>query len=249
MKYLCLLLIALMSFNAYSQKIWRGLVVEKENRCSPYDKKKQYPYSAKIEHDIVASMNNQVYGPYTGKYFKSIKNTDIEHIVASSEAHNSGLCRASAALRAQFSQDLLNLTLASPAVNRCSTTGKCGLDAGEWMPKINKCWFANRVVKIKQKYSLSVDSQEVRSLEAVLSNCTSFDMIYTARGSVVATTAPVAPQVQMVGQENALAKYDDNDNGRITCKEARNHGIAPVGKKHPAYKHMNDRDNDGWVCE
>tara|TARA_Y100001934_G_C12002549_1_gene608362 strand:- start:431 stop:610 length:180 start_codon:yes stop_codon:yes gene_type:complete len=56
-----------------------------------------------------------------------------------------------------FATDLLNLTLAAPKVNRCSGTGKCGKDAAEWIPAINKCWFANRVWRIKAKYDLSVD--------------------------------------------------------------------------------------------
>ena len=46
-----------------------------------------------------------------------------------------------------------------------------------------------------------------------------------------------------------LALYDDNGNGRITCKEARAHGIAPVPRDHPAYSYMDDRDGDGVVCE
>ena len=43
--------------------------------------------------------------------------------------------------------------------------------------------------------------------------------------------------------------YDDNGNGRITCAEARAHGIAPVRSDHPAYPYMNDADGDGVVCE
>ena len=46
-----------------------------------------------------------------------------------------------------------------------------------------------------------------------------------------------------------LACYDDNRNGRITCKEARAHGIAPVPRGHPAYPYMHDGDGDGVVCE
>ena len=46
-----------------------------------------------------------------------------------------------------------------------------------------------------------------------------------------------------------LALYDDNGNGRITCAEARTHGIAPVRRNHPAYPHMTDGDSDGVVCE
>ncbi len=47
----------------------------------------------------------------------------------------------------------------------------------------------------------------------------------------------------------ALALWDDNGNGGITCAEARAHGIAPVRRGHPAYQYMLDRDDDGVVCE
>ena len=36
---------------------------------------------------------------------------------------------------------------------------------------------------------------------------------------------------------------------RRGCAEARAHGIAPVHRDHPAYQYMNDRDDDGIVCE
>jgi hypothetical protein len=32
---------------------WRGLVVAPENRCSPYDRQRDYPYPQSIEQDIV----------------------------------------------------------------------------------------------------------------------------------------------------------------------------------------------------
>lgn len=46
-----------------------------------------------------------------------------------------------------------------------------------------------------------------------------------------------------------LTLYDDNRNGRISCAEARAHGIAPVYSTHPAYPYMTDADGDGVVCE
>ena len=46
-----------------------------------------------------------------------------------------------------------------------------------------------------------------------------------------------------------VAQWDDNGNGRITCAEARRHGIAPVRRGHPAYAYMRDGDSDGVVCE
>ena len=43
--------------------------------------------------------------------------------------------------------------------------------------------------------------------------------------------------------------WDDDGNGRVTCAEARRHGIAPVPRGHPAYAYMRDGDGDGVVCE
>ena len=87
--------------------------------------------SQSAEQRIVAGMGGIIYGPYTGIWFASTSEADIEHIVARSEAHDSGLCAADAATRRQFAGDLLNLTLASPAVNRSQKSGK---DAAEWLP-------------------------------------------------------------------------------------------------------------------
>lgn len=217
------------------------LPIEPESRCSIYDKSEQYPYPQNVEDAVVASMNGVVYGPYTGRYFDNDRQTDIEHIVAASEGHDSGLCDSSASKRIQFATDIQNLTLASPEVNRCSAGGKCGYDAAEWMPEKNKCWFANRVVEVKLKYGLSVDRAEADALDAVLSECDSVEMVYF----------PAKAMKQSEGAElnHALDLYDTNRNGRITCSEAIAHGIAPVSSEHSAYEHMSDKDGDGVVCE
>ena len=51
--------------------------------------------------------------------------------------------------------------------------------------------------------------------------------------------------------DDVLSRYDDNRNGRITCKEARRHGLAPMHRSHPAFRYMRDCDCDcdGVVCE
>ncbi len=243
MRYLLTFLyLAIFSINSYAdQHVWRSLIVEPENRCSSYDKSEQYPYPQSVEDEIVENMGGVVYGPYTGRYFDNDRETDIEHIVAASEGHDSGLCEATASKRIQFATDQLNLTLAAPKVNRCGVGGKCGLDPAEWLPQKNKCWFANRVVEIKKKYDLSVDQAEANALEAILSKCDSFEMIFY----------PVSSSIDTDSSESvdALTLYDTNRNGRITCSEARAHGIAPVSSDHPAYEHMNDSDGDGIVCE
>ena len=147
-------------------------------------------------------------------------------------------------LRRRFASDPLNLTLAAPAVNRCGAGGKCGFDSAEWQPPMNQCWLAARVVAVKRKYGLSVDRREAAALERVLAGCDSTAMIVT---HAAGTTA--APRDAPAASSDALHLYDDNRNGRITCAEARRHGIAPVPRSHPAYIHMYDRDGDGVVCE
>ena len=54
---------------AASAETWRGLTVAPENRCSPYERKRDYPYSQSVEQDIVRGLG-AVYGPYTGDLFR-----------------------------------------------------------------------------------------------------------------------------------------------------------------------------------
>lgn len=221
-----------------------ALVVAPESRCSPYDSD-SFPYSQSVEQQIVARMGGRIYGPYTGTTFGDTSETDIEHIVAKSEAHDSGLCGASAQTRRTFAGDLLNLTLASPRVNRHQKSGK---DFAEWTPALNKCWFADTIIKVKFKYRLTVDSRERAALERTLQGCTSVAMVFVQAPRQRAHPAQQQAQPAQPANSN-WQQWDTNGNGRITCAEARAAGIAPVHRGHPAYSRMNDRDNDGVVCE
>ena len=58
-----------------------------------------------------------------------------------------------------------------------------------------------------------------------------------------------AAAVDDLGPDHPLTLYDDNGNGRISCSEARAHGIAPVYWWHPAYPYMTDSDGNGVVCQ
>ena len=224
---------------------YRGIEVAPESRCAPYDRS-DYRYSQALESRIVASIGG-VYGPYTGRCFGSTGETDIEHMVAVSEAHDSGLCAAPASVRAAFASDLLNLTLAAPGLNRHQ---KGGRDVAEWTPALNACWFVATTLEVRRKYGLTIDRAEAAAAEAVLKECESAEMQVVACGPA----APAPRRAAAVGTDaaadvDALALWDDNGNGRITCAEARRHGIAPVPRGHPAYRHMRDGDGDGVVCE
>ena len=91
----------------------------------------------------------------------------------------------------------------------------------------------------------TVDRREAAALEQVLRNGTS-----TMMEPKICRAAPAKPSASTrEGGSDALRRYDDNRNGRITSKEARRHAIAPVHRSHPAYRFMRDGDGDGVVCE
>ena len=153
-----------------------GLVVEPEYRCSEYDRRRDYTYPRTIERDIARVAGYQVdtegniIPAFPSRYmpdlhFTSVLATDIEHIVAAAEAHDSGLCRADRDTRRRFARDLDNLTLAHPQVNRWQKSDK---DAGEWLPRVNQTWYATTIVLVKRKYGLSIDAQERDALAGIL---------------------------------------------------------------------------------
>ena len=153
-----------------------GLPVEPECDRAGYDRH-DYPYSASIEWRIAEGlcgerpdakgwMTKGCALPYMrGTKVRSIRDTDIEHIVAAAEGHDSGLCRADAATRRSFGSDLDNLTLALPSTNRWAKSDE---DAAGWMPDKRKRWYASKVVQVKRKYGLSIDAAERDALAAVL---------------------------------------------------------------------------------
>ena len=231
---------------AQPSNLWRGITIAPENRCSPYDSD-EYRYSPSVEPRIVDAQGG-IYGPYTGTWFATIRETDIEHIVARSEAHDSGLCAAGPATWSEFSSDLLNLTLASPSVNRHQ---KSANDVAEWLPDLNQCWYVDRTLQVRREYGLTIDRAEADAADRILAGCQSTDMVVLApRTSATVTPTPTTEATPTQSPDvDALALWDDNGNGRITCAEARAHGIAPVDRGHPAYQYMRDADGDGVVCE
>ena len=150
------------------------ITIEPENRCSPYDRG-DYHYPASIEAKIVnQNLGGLVFSPYTGEVFRSIRETDIEHIVAAAEAHDSGLCSVDEETRGDFAQDLDNLTLASPSVNRHQKSDK---DLADWLPDESVCWYVSTVIQVKAKYGLSMDVDEAETALNVLAECYVQEMI------------------------------------------------------------------------
>jgi len=191
-RYLTQVLIALFVVSSlFGQEVreWNGLVVAPEERCAPYDRD-EYPYPQSVEPQIIDSLGGRIYGPYTGRHFESRFDTQIEHIVAISEAHDSGACAWPSSHKRAFARDLGNLTLASQSTN----VKKGGRDPAQWLPKLNVCWFAARVITVKREYGLTVDSDEVDVLQQQLSECESTQMeVYSDTGDLDTTLHYVQP--------------------------------------------------------
>ena len=90
--------------SALSDEVWRGLTVAPESGCAACDSD-EYPYPQSVEQKIARQLG-AVYGPYTGTCFGSTRETDNEHIVAASEAHDSGLSAKDRETQARFARDL-----------------------------------------------------------------------------------------------------------------------------------------------
>ena len=93
----------------------------------------------------------------------------VEHIVSLQEAAESGLCNKDRIAKITFGSDPLNLVLAEASVN----SSKGARDAAQWKPpsRDSWCWFAQRIIAVKAKYSLTVDEREKHALQSMLRRC------------------------------------------------------------------------------
>ena len=164
---------------------WRGLQVCEEQPRDGYDRDTFGTGYSSLEDEIIDMLpptmkaGGQVYTPYSCLAFDiradGTAETDIEHIVALAEAHDS---RIADDRRRNIASDIDNLTIADLTVNRSQ---KGDRDAGEWMPARHGAWFAAQVIAVKLEYGLSVDPAERDALERLLAgggaelNCVAAD--------------------------------------------------------------------------
>ena len=126
----------------------------------------------------IAELHNGLFSPYDGVCFPNFHYVDIEHIVARKEADESGMCNRALDEREVFASDILNLTFAPTSLN--ASKGK--LDAGDLesanqslfrnaLTDDGECFLAAQTVRVKSKYSLSVDLNERDALARILEEC------------------------------------------------------------------------------
>ncbi|MYA42153.1 MAG: HNH endonuclease [Gemmatimonadetes bacterium] len=149
-----------------------GIVIAPELPRSGYDRG-DYDYPASIEQRIIDAQGGH-FSPYSLRCFTDLRQTDIEHIVAAAEAHDSGAASWTVQRRTAYAQDLANLTTAAPGLNRHEKSDK---DPAEWLPANNRCWYVQTWIEVKRKYGLAMDPAEADAIRTVLAGCASTALI------------------------------------------------------------------------
>ena len=110
--------------------------------------------------------------PYSGKVitFSSTKSTiDIDHVVALSNAWQTGAAYFDKTKRQQIANDPLNLLAVDFSLNRQKGDG----DAATWLPPLKsyRCDYVARQIAVKAKYGLWVTQPEKGAIIKLLEKC------------------------------------------------------------------------------
>jgi hypothetical protein len=110
--------------------------------------------------------------PFSNKVltFTSVKSAvDIDHLVALSNAWQTGAAYFDKSIRTQIANDPINLLAVDAKLNRQKGDG----DAATWLPpnKSFRCEYVSRQVAVKAKYSLWVTPPEKEAITRVLNQC------------------------------------------------------------------------------
>jgi hypothetical protein len=113
--------------------------------------------------------------PYTGQPIEYTKanasEIQIDHVVALSDAWQTGAQQFTPKLRQQLANDPLELLAVSGKANQI----KSDADAASWLPsnKSFRCTYVARQVAVKQKYTLWVTQAEQQAIKDILTTCPS----------------------------------------------------------------------------
>jgi hypothetical protein len=117
----------------------------------------------------------QLADPYTGETVPFQRGQDtsddvqIDHVVALSNAWQTGAQQLDAATREWFANDPLNLMATEGEVNQAKGDG----DAATWLPPARgfRCTYVARQVAVKTKYQLWVTAAERDAIARILGDC------------------------------------------------------------------------------
>jgi len=184
--------------------------------------------------------------PYTGKIINFMRGKDtseqvqIDHVVALSDAWQSGAQEISAQERLQLANDPENLL----AVDGPANQQKSDSDAATWLPANAsfRCSYVARQIRVKAKYHLWVKPAEKEAMINVLTPCAGAAEA-PAPKPAPDTPAPAVPADAPPAQTPAPPLTFQ------TCDDARAAGYHNMHRDTPGYSEHLDRDGDGIACE
>ena len=194
--------------------------------------------------------------PYTGKVINFMRGKDtseqvqIDHVVALSDAWQSGAQEISAQERLQLANDPENLL----AVDGPANQQKSDSDAATWLPANAsfRCSYVARQIRVKAKYHLWVKPAEKEAMINVLTPCAGAAEAPPAPKPAPDTPAPVVPasapapvpQVDAPPAQNPAPAL-----GFQPCADARAAGYRILHRGGTGYSEQLDRVGDGIACE
>jgi hypothetical protein len=125
-------------------------------------------------HDCIV-LTGTLADPYTGKTIAftrgqgTSEQVQIDHVVALSNAWQTGAQQLDAATRNNLGNDPLNLLAVDGPTNQAKGDG----DAATWLPPVRsyRCTYVARQVAVKAKYKLWVTQAEGDAISSILAGC------------------------------------------------------------------------------
>jgi len=208
-------------------------------------------------------LNGVLHDPYSAQTVSFSRTVDaaavqIDHVVALSNAWQTGAQQLSAQQRQDLANDPANLQATTRAMNEQKGDG----DAATWLPadKSYRCGYVASQITAKALYGLWVTPAERAAMITVLTGCgatapnlgTTISSSGARSGpptptaSSSASTTPVRPVVPGIG---TTASTPAGDVYYAKCADAWAVGAAPLHRGQPGYRSGLDGDKDGVACE
>lgn len=193
---------------------------------------------------------------YTGTTIDFVRGADtsgdvqIDHMVALSNAWQTGAQQLDPATRQDFANDPRNLQAVDGPANQQKSDG----DAATWLPsnKSYRCTYVSRQVEVKAAYRLWVTQPEHDAIDRILRDC----------GATVSSNEPIpssdsAPAPEPTQQPVAPAPVEaaaapapaPSGVTYSNCAAVRAAGAAPIRAGDPGFSTKFDGDGDGVGCE
>ena len=224
-------------------------------------------------------MSGSFLEPYTGRNVSFLRGNktsalvQIDHVVALSNAWQTGAQQLTVAQRISLANDPMNLL----AVDGRSNSQKGDGDTATWLPsnKAFRCDYVSRQVSVKATYGLWVTQAEHDAMARVLADCpdaraltSSFAPAPVAIAAPAPAPAPApakpkappAPAPAPAPTPPAPAPTPPapaptppapapTEKYYANCAAVRAAGAAPILRGQPGYSSKLDRDGDGIGCE